>query len=399
MGLLWKIYTLLPKRKEIGISEQKRIIDSFGMPGDDLDRVYYNYLANAEAESALKRVFLNTAGFFAVPVFIILYALNRLTLRPKENEKAVLVNAKNRVGKAYSYEDRIPDELYREFGTIKVLEYDSFPDFRTGVLSVPGFKLFLRFFIRHPLKGFINYRVLLNIGAFNRILLEYRPAALITYRAENNNTSSIITALCENNRAEYICFMHGEMFGNIQCAFVRFSRFYIWDGHYKEILSWGNSPADQCIVYTPGIYRKIEKKENPGFFITYYFSGSTKNNRDDNAEAVKKELKNFTDKGYRCKVRQHPRWSDEKQIEEVFTGTGIEIEDYRSVTVGESLADTEYVAGTYSSILTEAEHSGLSVILDDVTDKALFKELTGKNFIMLKKPHRLLSEFKKAFHC
>ena len=94
----------------------------------------------------------------------------------------------------------------------------------------------------------------------------------------------------------------------------------------------------------------------------------------------------------KCKVRSHPRWSDISRIRELAEQYHIIYEDPKSVSVADSIMNAECIAGTYSTVLTEAYHSDCSIILDDMTDPEMYEYLNKAMFILCSKPHRRLSE-------
>ena len=375
------------------MDEQKKIIDSFPEPRDDFDRAYFNYQCNTRGMFPLTRVLLDFSCFFAVLLFVLLFIINRIFYR-KKNEKrdAIIICAANRVGQKYSYEGRIPEDLLKEYKNIIELKLDVFPKFTEGVFGINAFKTWLRFFIRHPFSGFINFRCLINIMAVNKLIITYSPKAIIIARAELNNISSIVSCFCELNHIRYINFMHGEMMATMNTAFVRFTNFYIWDKHYIKVLVWGRAPEDQFVVYQPSIYNfHVQKTYAPQYDYTYILCGNEYTGIDETIRSVCDILKKLVGYGYKCKVRPHPRWSDIDELNRVFFGTGIDIENPKEINTEKSISDSKYVIGTFSTVLTEAFYMGIKIIIDDLSDPDLLKNLENSMYFLLDKKHELLS--------
>ena len=390
--LLLKQFLFFTKKDQLSPDRQKELIDSFREPKNDHDRCLMHYKCSVSGSGRFSRLVLDLFGFFAVPFFLVVYAVNMLSVRKNKYDGALFVCAKNRIGMSYGYEDRFPKELISEYKRIKVLKLDSFPGLFTGVLGRDVLRVWLPFALRHPLEGFINFRALLNLTNFYRLIHIYEPKALINFRAELNPTSSLVTLMCEKEGIEYINFMHGEVMTDISAAFVRFSRFYVWDEHYIDVFGWGRAPKEQFRVYLPSMYQK-DKAEAPGeYYMTYVFCGSEKDHTDSNAKLVCDILKEFVKRGRRCKVRPHPRWSDMQQINDVFSGSGVDIEIPREVSVADSINSSSYVAGTFSSVLTEAYYSGRSVVIDDISDSKLTEELKKRKYFLIEKDYTPLSE-------
>lgn len=398
ISFLIGLYAKIMKKKEISNREMKQYIDSFSEPKDDYDRVYDNQQCAICGSSRCAMVLLNGIGLLAIPAFVFLYSLNRFLLRKEKKQKALLVCATNRTGKSYDYSGRIPQALYKEFGQIKMLKLQSFPRFTEGVLDFKCFFCWFGLVIRHPLSGFMNFRALLNLAGYNKLMIQYSPKAIINARQELNGFSSLITRLMESKKCEYINLMHGELMTDPNVAFVRFSRFYIWDAHYKNVLGWARVPSEQFIVFMPDLYKKrLERKENPDFDIAYILTGDEKTGVDPNLKKLKKILTALQENGCHCKVRPHPRWSNYQIVCKTFEGTGVQVDNALEVTTEETLKNTKYVAGHFSTVMTEAYYQGIPVILDDVTDRAVFQKMQDKMYFLLNKDHLLLSEMLEQF--
>lgn len=388
-------YTLFLSPHVSSIKQQKRIIDSMSEPQNDFERVYFNYLCNNYGKKKVLLLFvLNLFSTFLIPFILLIYFANNLKYMFHDSKvcDAIIISAGNRSGEKYSINNIIPQELYCLYERIEIIEMDVFPTIFAGVLTIDALKFWWTFFCQHPFSGLLNFRCFFTIMGINQLILKYSPKAIVISRAEFNNMSSVISFFCETNGIEFINFMHGEALTNIQHAFVRFSKFYIWDEHYIKIFTWERCPVDQFVVYTPEIYSVVEECPKPIYYLTYIFTGDERTGKDANAEEVKNILIKLVDCGLKCKVRAHPRWSDFTYLTEVFMNTNIVVEDPKKVNGKDSILRSEKIAGTYSTMLSEAYHMKKDVVIDDITNPSLINELQEKMYIMLIKKHELLSE-------
>ena len=79
-------------------------------------------------------------------------------------------------------------------------------------------------------------------------------------------------------------------------------------------------------------------------------------------------------------------------INELIEGTDITFEEPRLISVADSIGESEYVAGTFSTVLTEAFYLGAKVIIDDISEPDLISELKYRQYFLLNKEHIVLSE-------
>lgn len=375
--------------KKMSLEERKRLVDSFPEPRDDIDRTAFQYRCRFVNARKGKMLLFNIAGFFAAPVLALLYLLNHLSCRQKEHHNAVLINEKFLAG--MSYQNKMPPQLYEEFGEVHPLDFDKYPDLVKGVLNGKALGCWWKLFVRHPLSGFMNLLCLVHIASMNRIIIEHSPRAVVNYMSEFNFASSLLTHFCEEQGIEYICFMHGDYLVNEGRAFVRYSRMYLWDEHYRGVFNWSRCPEEQYRFYFPEMYnlRLPETGGEPEYYLTYYFSGN-----DNSAQVVLDVMKACTRAGKKCKVRPHPRYTDIPMVKAMFEEAGILVEEPLELKLEDSVANTQCVAARCSTVLTQAYYAGKDVVIDDISDPQFYREMKDSLFIMTDKPHRLLSELK-----
>lgn len=393
---LMKLLLKFINSNKVVVSEEdrKRFIDSFDEPKNDYERVYFNYLCSIQNDKRFRVAVTNFICTLAIPFFMIIYTLNRFLVDKKNKKEAIIINNANRAGMQYNYAGKVPLSLFREYRNLEEIKLNIFPKFFEGIMGKCPFLIWINFFNKHPFSGFINLRLLLNLMGYNRIIRIYDPKAIVIARAEVNGCSSLITHLCELNNIEYINFMHGEVMTDYKCAFVRFSRFYIWDNYYREIFNWARMLDKQFIVEIPEMYiKKIPDNIVPNYYLLYVLTGDEKTGVDKNLQEILNVLSILTSKGKKCKIRPHPRWSNYEKTVEIFNNTNIIVEDPRKISCSDSILDCEYVAGTFSSVLTEAYYYNKPIILDDITDKAAFEYMQQNKYFLLTKEHLNFSDF------
>lgn len=374
------------KFKPMSWQEQKQVIESYPEPRDDFDRTLFHYDSRfCNVAERWKLWVLNFACLFATPVFLVIYLCRSLHRKEVHPHAAVLIH---QADLSYRYDDKVPQELYEEFGEIYPLVYGTYPGLFYGFMSKNTFHCWRQLVRRTPFRIFQNFFCLVHLTSMCRVLQENQPKAVLNYRSEASFPSSVVTHLCEMEGCEFICFMHGDYLASKDRAFVRFSRMYLWDEHYRKMFLWSRCPAEQLRVYRPLIYQTVlPEKSEPTYYATYYFSGF-----DQKAEVILDVFKQCMQQGKKCKIRPHPRFSDIPALKALFEPAGIRVEEPLKEPIEESMADSQWIVARCSSVLTQAYYAGKSVMIDDMSDPDFFRDMKDYMYIMADKPHCLLSE-------
>ena len=372
--------------------EYKKYIDSFPEPKDDIERTLFQYRCVMKFynknKKKIKIIIRNIMGYVGTISFGIIYLINTAFICKKKSiVDAIFINADSRESGEYDYSGCFPEELRIEFKNIEYLHLKRFPSLLSGVIESKALRLWLAFVYRFPREGWLNFLCFIHLMSAAKIMKKYEFKALINYRLEFNVASSILTSYYEGCGKELINFMHGDYIVDMRRAFVRFSRCYIFDEHYQKVFLWSRSPKNQFIVYTPPMYRITVDNTFEPQYITYFFSGA-----EGNLEDVKKILVRLSDKGYKCKVRMHPRYSNIKYIMSVFDNTDICIEDPRSRSIKDSLKETWIAVGRRSTVLLEAYYMGKIVVIDDVSIPEVYNSMRYNMDIMVDKKNSVLSK-------
>ena len=141
----------------------------------------------------------------------------------------------------------------------------------------------------------------------------------------------------------------------------------------------------QFIVEVPPSLKFFTDQKNKTVDYTYYLAGETISAQ----RMIAKKLRKLTEKGFKIAVRPHPRYSNLIQVNEVFKG--LQIEDCKTTSIEDSLSRTKQAIAVYSTVLNQAYHNGINIIIDDVTDPITFRKLKDLNYVVLQYPHILLS--------
>ena len=88
-------------------------------------------------------------------------------------------------------------------------------------------------------------------------------------------------------------------------------------------------------------------------------------------------------------MRPHPRFSNLDFIQKIFKD--IEVENYLEYNLDDSISDTLYIIGLNTTVLSQAYFSGKKVVIDNISMKNNFRDLKEKSYIMINRPHILLS--------
>lgn len=358
----------------IDLSKQKKILSMFEEPTDLIERSYYQFVCQMHQMSFILKILQNSAAIILIPYFYIKYSQNKVIPGMDERYDAVFISGT----KDISY---IPNELQNEFDKIAITDYNG-----SNTLGVQEKSLIKQISKRYWYQPFFCIKAMLKIALYAYQIKTNRPKAVITF-GEFSFTSSILTLYCNKMGVEHINIMHGEKLFNIRDSFFQFNRFYVWDSHYVELLGKLRVKKNQFIIKTPKIINfKVTSEIEPIYELTYYLGGEGKKD----LENIRKNLVDTKISRNKICVRYHPRYSDERQIRNIFNG--FEIENPIKVALNCSISQTKHIVSLYSTVLYQAYKSGKDIIIDDISNPMKYHQLEMLDFIMLEKPHLLLSE-------
>lgn len=368
-------------------------IDKLRVPKNDFERVHNQYLCDAFITKIVTKGenFIRNAIAFPICIISVIgTSVYSLIKQDRFSEQCDAVElCMGRKNAASSQNNEYPHELTAQFSDIKQHWQKRKTLYLTGKADKNIYKIWFEFVKRYPFCFYQNLSVYIHLTSINNIISMYKPKIIITMESENDFTTSITTKLCEDKGIEYVGIMHGENFLNPLHAFVRFSRFYVWDEFYINQYVRTGSQKGFFRVYKPERYQNtLERNSNPNYYLTYYLQGQTRNTLMN----IKEILTKITMDGRKCKIRMHPRATDKNTVVEIFGNTDIEIEDYTKVSIWESYNNSKYVVSTYSTVLSEAYENGYDAVVDDLTDNETYKTLDKLMYINMSKIKLRLSD-------
>lgn len=352
------------------VNNQKKYLESLCTPSDSIERSYQQYRCQMKLNGALIACIFNVASFFIL-LFTLINSKNNMKLE-KKNVDAVFVS----LGIP---ETVIPQELREQYKNIIVLSDDSASSLDSGD------KLFFKKICkRYPFSFHFLLKVYFKIKMYSAWRTAYNPKAIIVC-SEYSFTSSIMTEYCNVFGIEHINVMHGEKLYYIRDSFFKFNRCYIWDEFYKELFLKLRADENQFIVSLPPSMKFSQRNVPLCVDFTFYLGLE----QELEISKMKGYWKALNDLGYKVAVRPHPRYTPKGLLNKY--SNIICIEDYKTLTIEESVLRTRNVVSLYSTVLNQAIHNGVNICIDDLTYPEKYVKLQELGFFCLKKPHSLLS--------
>lgn len=357
---------------------RKEILDSFQEPADRMERSYFQYLCQMKSLNRLIKLAQNIMAAVCFPLCWLIFSLN--TRKKRESTEAVYIS--DGIGK-----EIIPDSLFREYAEIVQLGYKG--SFVLGKAEKDFIRSLLK---RYWFSPFFCFKSLVKIGLYAGYISVYSPKAIIAYN-EYSFTSSLLTEYCHTRGIEQINVLHGEKMFNFRDSFVSYDRFYVWDDYYKSMFVAMRAEPGQFRVELPRFLQSIYSvgtKTDPEYDYTYYLGIEPRNTLVN----IRNSLDLLRKKGYRVCIRIHPRSGAKAFIRQFFSSYAVE--DPSDISLLDSLSNTRAVISIYSTVLYQAYLLGKTVIIDDIADPAKYSQLADLGYIMLNKPHDLLSAGQRA---
>lgn len=355
---------------------------------DDYDRSYTKFLCRKFMSCNGKGSLFLFINVICLPIslLIFLYFLLRgivviLNKQKKSvTEKAVVILPA-------SFKDVSDIVPLERLGTYKEWEYVTPKRYAHSYLNGISLQLYLKAVVQHPFSGYYHLLSLLTLADYTRIIHTLSPQAIFTFADEKNFAKPLATLLCEKQGVEHIGFMHGECFYQIDKGFFRYSAYYTWDEFYTGLF---REMRCECPMYEYSPKRLSAKcyphKDNYPVYLTYYES----TNNEESLKIVGRIFKLMLSEGKKVLYRPHPRFAKMEIVREYIPNECIQ--DPRSVDIDVSISQSKYIASICSTVLYESYCGGKDIVVDDISDPDQHKSITEKGFIVMSKPHKLLSE-------
>ena len=347
--------------------EQESILYRFPEPKSDFHRSFFQYKCQRYFSPWYKNITLDVISCLSLPIIVFLLFGRGLWVSFKSNIEAI--------GEFKGIEEIIPNELKKEYIISNEVWNESLS------LKKSDLKFIWKMLLNFPFYPYFILKVVLKIASYSYLIETYRPKAMIVH-GEYSYSSSILTYYCEENNIKHINTMHGEKIYYIGYSFFRYSKCYIWDEHYEELLKSLRAYPNQFIIAIPPAL-KIDNESNYSdqayADVKYYLQifNETK------LMQIIDSMKGFERMGLKVVYRPHPRFSDIKLLEKYVSSS--QIENPQEVSILTSVASSKYAIGYCSTVLYQAYLAGKKVILDDVAYKIENAKLAEYKYILSNK--------------
>ena len=355
----------------VSVTRQKAFLESLPEPEDLLERSYAQYRCQMMLERPILRVMYQAAAMLLLPVYR-RQLLRRTAPRKEQAADAVF---------AYDSEDTIlPESLRGEFADICQVR-----DFQNALFLTGEDCSFLRELARrYPTAFFFRFKCMAKLAMYRSLYEIYRPKAIIVSE-EYSYTSSFLSEYCHHLGVEHVNVMHGEKLYYIRDSFFCFDRCYVWDECYRRLFCDLRAESSQFRIELPPSMQPWEKPSTPPEVdLTYYLQEEVV---PGVYPRIAQALKTLQARGMVIAVRPHPIYTPPEAMGNF---QGFLLED-RSISIEQSILRTKCAVSLYSTVLLQASINGVEVVIDDLTAPERFAQLKSLRFIMLDKPHVLLS--------
>lgn len=364
----------IKKNKILDYEQRKQIIDSFPEPKDSLERSYFQYRCQNYSLSTFIKALQFVVSIICFPFFI--FFLGKKSKKCSNEFDAIYLT--DGLGM-----NIIPQSLKKRYP--KIIQFDYSLKLLLGKTER---QVIREIFKRYWFAPYFYFKSLMKISLYAYYIEQYHPKAIIVYN-EYSFTSSLLTYYCRLKEINHINVLHGEKMLNIRDVFVEYDNFFVWDEYYKNLFISMRSVPDQLVVELPeflssGYIHGDDTKKK--YDYTYYLG------MEDlpQLKKLKQNLDILRNIRENICIRLHPRYCNQDQIRRIFYN--YTIENPLEITIEESLARTNAVISISSTVLFQAYLLNKTVIIDNITDQKKFAYLVNLRYIILEKPHQLLSE-------
>ena len=350
---------------DIPEDQQLSYVKIFADPKDDIDRSYKQFLCQELYVPLWKHCLWWCVSLIASPVALAVLWMKGCHIHFVKEIDTIA-------------EDKGMDEIIPSALTDK---YDlNHEGWHTGLgLSCKDVKYILSkiFGARQP---YFIFKTIVLIAKYSPKVTMYHPKRIIEH-SEYSFGSSAITDYLHRRGVEHIDVQHGEKLLIARDAFFHYDECYVWDEHYVNLFrELRAEPTQFRIAVPPSLHIDCEVNRNPSVYADYkYYLAS---NTEKEIESIVESMKFAKREGKTVRYRIHPRCTDLNMVRKHVKDEEIELP--ARVSILESVANTEYAVGSYTTVLLQAHLSGKKVLLDDVTYKDRFEKLKEFRYILAK---------------
>lgn len=366
--------------KKPSTKQQEIFIKKFKYPSNDIERSYFQYMCQRYVNN--ETIFI---VFIKNIISLILFGYYWIKIKPynmhlQKRSDAVLV------GVDKSLMEALPSSVIDRYGNV------SFKYLNTE-MSLDNFSksFIIQIIKRYPFSWAFILKNMIKIANYNYAVSKYSPDAIVS-SCEYSFTSSILTNYCNALGIKHINIMHGEKWFSITDAFVHFTVFYVWDCYYVQLFARLQGFADNFIVELPQtIKNTIQNKHEHHVVQSTDFKFFLGFESLDTLSKLAKIVEALSLSGYKLAIRLHPRFTDKSLVFKIFNAEQIELPHL--VDIYDSILSTKYAVAVGSTVLFQAYLLGVAIVIDDVSNPKRYQELLDADYILLHKPHKLLSSF------
>jgi len=374
MNIIKKIYNfyVLKNFEDFRISpiETKKIIEKLNSnnKNDLISRSYKQFFCYKKIQGKSKMFVINFVSFWLLPVLFLFLILKKIFFKKNINET-------NNAVSLIITKGIIQNSIIKKYNIIENSESNYF-------LNLNDFFFILKIILRYPFSYFFILKIALKIAHYRFLKDTYNCKAIIQ-SYEYSFTSSALTLFCNNNNIKHINVMHGEKLYYIRDSFFEFHEYYIWDEFYKNLFQKLGASTNQFIIELPPVFDNLnEIKNKKGEKFKYYLNGS------ESIEQILLLKTKLENKFGKIIFRPHPLFSDISKI----MNHNIELEDVKQINIVESINECKTVCAKYSTVLFQALIANRNIIVDNITNSVEYEDIKNRDFIILSKPHKKLSE-------
>ena len=367
INILRSIYGRFDRKKTYHFShsraEDEAYINTFIEPVDDIDRSFNQYLCQKWNDNSPIRYFLiNVVAAVLILPYSFNYRKKSKKVEAKKHYDAVLARD--------FIESLLPDDFKGSY---------IYQEFNKGFLAKEDSLFISDLWKKHPMSFYFVFKCMCRVASYSDFIKNFTPN-IVYSSAEYSFTSSILTNYCEKHNIDHVNIMHGEKLYTTREAFSRFTRFYVWDDFYIELFISMRADKTKYLI-SPMRVPDVDVKKSTNSCV-YYLQLQTKEQLIKIKEAMEKL-------GVKYKLRPHPVY-DTSATKEVFGEA--RIENSKSVDIWTSIANAGIVVSVYSTVLYQAYLKNVTIMIDDISNPELYRQLAERDYIMVNKPHLLLSE-------
>ena len=312
-------------------------------------------------------------GFFKRAVLQIVSFLGFIFLLIKNLSP---VSFEDKFDAAFSYSTSIfPKKVMERKKLIRIEPRDGYLDFQDLVFL---FSLLLKLNFNFAVLAIATYRI-----ANCKYAIAKYSVSEIWSNMEYSCSSGILKRYLNKNGIQLINFMHGEKVLTIRDSFCRFDKMYFWNKHYVNIFKKLNY-KDPYEIVDPFLSEKSTSWKKESTFC-YILRGTETNSEINKLVTILNILRGS---GFVVAVKPHPRYPTDLDKLKHF-----QILD--SVTVKKMLDEYYHICAQYSTILHEANLNGNHIIVDNLSNRKLYKKLKERNYDKLRDEYCYLSKFIK----